>query len=500
MKKAVIYARYSCDNQTEQSIEGQLRVCTNYAKANDIVIVDTYIDRAMTGTNDNRPSFQQMLRDSNEKQWQYILVYKLDRFSRNKYEAIIHKKKLKDNGVKVLSAMENIPDSPEGIILESLLEGMNQYYSAELSQKVKRGMFETRQKGFWQGGHLILGYKLEERKLVIDNEQADIVKYIFEQYAGGYSINEILNMLDNKQFRFKGKPLNYNKLLTILKNEKYLGVYYHEDERIDNMYPQIISDEIFQKVKSLLPIGKKGKNSSTNKFYLRHKLICGYCGHYITSESGTTKNGTVKHYYKCGGRKKHGLDCQKTTIRKDYLENLICNILINELSQQDNLDFIISKLMLFQQKRASNNTYLTTLQKELTQVNTELENIARALAQGVFSKTTTNLLNELETRQENLLALIEQEKLKNQTFITEKDLRSFFKEGLKKEPFQLINYFIKKIILFNDEIKIEFYNPIKKSPDDSQDFCFYEGTTTLPIPHRNGRGFSNIYSKYMCFI
>lgn len=143
MKTAVIYARYSSDRQTEQSIEGQLRVCTEYAERNEITIVDTYVDRAMSGTTDNRPAFRKMLTDSAKKKWDFVIVYKLDRFSRNKYENAIHKKTLRDNGVKLLSAMENIPDTPEGIILESLLEGMNQYYSAELAQKVKRGMKES---------------------------------------------------------------------------------------------------------------------------------------------------------------------------------------------------------------------------------------------------------------------------------------------------------------------------------------------------------------------
>jgi DNA invertase Pin-like site-specific DNA recombinase len=123
MQTAVIYARYSCDQQTEQSIEGQLRVCEEYAQRNNLLIVDTYIDRAMTGTNDNRPDFQKMIKDSAKHKWNYVIVYKLDRFSRDKYATAIHKKTLRDNGVKVLSAMENIPDSPEGIILESLLEG-----------------------------------------------------------------------------------------------------------------------------------------------------------------------------------------------------------------------------------------------------------------------------------------------------------------------------------------------------------------------------------------
>ena len=179
MKTAVIYARYSSDSQTEQSIEGQLRVCQDYAKSNDILIVDTYIDRAMTGTNDMRPDFQRMIKDSNKRQWDYVLVYKLDRFSRNKYETTIHKHTLKENGVKVLSAMENIPDSPEGIILESLLEGMNQYYSAELSQKVHRGLNESYRKGQYTGGAVIYGYDVVEKKNVINPEEAEIIKEIF---------------------------------------------------------------------------------------------------------------------------------------------------------------------------------------------------------------------------------------------------------------------------------------------------------------------------------
>ena len=166
MKRAVIYARYSCDKQTEQSIEGQIRECTEFAKYNDITIVDTYIDRATTGTNDNRINFQQLLKDCTMQAWDIVLVYKLDRFSRNKYEMAIHRKTLRDNGIKLVSAKENIPDSPEGIILESLLEGMAEYYSAELSQKVKRGMRESRIKGQFTSGYLLYGYKTENKKIL----------------------------------------------------------------------------------------------------------------------------------------------------------------------------------------------------------------------------------------------------------------------------------------------------------------------------------------------
>lgn len=186
MKTAVIYARYSCDQQTEQSIDGQLRVCEDYAQRNGILILNTYIDRAMTGTNDNRPDFQRMIKDSSRREWNYVLVYKLDRFSRNKYESTIHKRTLKNNGVKVLSAMENIPDTPEGIILESLLEGMNQYYSAELIQKVNRGIRESWLKGNSTGRVCTYGYREVDKKYVIEELEAEIVREVFTKYAQGF--------------------------------------------------------------------------------------------------------------------------------------------------------------------------------------------------------------------------------------------------------------------------------------------------------------------------
>ncbi len=179
MKKAIIYARYSSDSQTEQSIEGQLRVCREYAQNNDILIVDTYIDRAMTGTNDMRPDFQRMLKDSAKRQWEVVLVYKLDRFSRDKYEMTIHKHTLKENGVKLVSAMENIPDSPEGIILESLLEGMNQYYSAELAQKINRGLKESWMKGQTTGGKFVFENtdEIKVRKLIVNAFVREVILY-----------------------------------------------------------------------------------------------------------------------------------------------------------------------------------------------------------------------------------------------------------------------------------------------------------------------------------
>ena len=267
MKTAVIYARYSSDSQTEQSIEGQLRVCQQYAKNNDIVIVGTYIDRAMTGTNDMRPDFQRMIKDSNKKQWDYVLVYKLDRFSRNKYETTIHKHTLSNNGVKVISAMENIPDTPEGIILESLLEGMNQYYSAELSQKVLRGLNESYLKGNFTGGNQIYGYDVVDKKNVINENEASVVREIFTKFAQGYTGVDIAKNLQTRGIRTKkGKYITDKAIYKIIQNTKSVGKVKHGETVYTNIYPAIIDEQTWQKVQNIRNAYKHAHRRKQDKY------------------------------------------------------------------------------------------------------------------------------------------------------------------------------------------------------------------------------------------
>lgn len=196
MKKVVIYARYSSDSQTEQSIEGQLRVCKEYCEKNDFVVVREYIDRAMTGTNDKRPAFQQMLLDSKKHEFEFVLVYKFDRFARSRHDSAVNKAILKKNGVRVISATELISDTPEGIILEGMLESFAEYYSAELSQKVKRGQKESRIKGLFTGGRTPYGYNKENQRLKINESEANIVRDMFNNYLSGMRIKDIVVKLD----------------------------------------------------------------------------------------------------------------------------------------------------------------------------------------------------------------------------------------------------------------------------------------------------------------
>ena len=469
MKTAVIYARYSSSNQTEQSIEGQLRVCHEFAERENILILDTYIDRAMTGTNDNRADFQRMIKDSSKREWNYVIVYKLDRFSRDKYATAVHKKTLKDNGVKLLSATECIPDTPEGIIMESLIEGMGQYYSEELSQKVRRGMNETRQKGNFTGGHLLYGYSVENKKVIIDEEKAEIVRYIFEQYSVGVYVEDIIADLTAKGVYNRGKPFARNTVYKMLKNEKYSGIYRLGDEVFENMYPQIVTPKIFEIVREKVKVNQYGKRSLNVVYLLRNKMKCGYCGQSINAECGTSKNGKRKHYYKCFGRKRNS-GCKKKMIQKDLLEKLVIEAIITTLSNHENKETLISAVLKQQERRIAQNSILKVLLREQKQVNNALENIVAAIEQGVITNTTTKRLKELETRLEDLERQILIERSKNAVRVPETAIREYYDEALTLGAEQLIDYLIKDIVLYDDKIEIHFNKPTRTSPDDNQGF------------------------------
>lgn len=475
MKTAVIYARYSCDKQTEQSIEGQLRVCQEYAQRNGILILNTYIDQAMSGTNDNRPDFQKMLKDSARREWDYVLCYKLDRFSRNKYETAIHKKTLRDNGVKVISAMENIPDTPEGIILESLLEGMSQYYSAELAQKVSRGMKETRRKGLYQGGTVLYGYKIDGRRIVVDESAAEVVRYIYSEYAKGKFVRQIIDDLTARGIYYKGKPFVKNSVYNILRNEKYSGVYMHDDEVIDNMYPQIVPTEVYEKVREKVNNNKYGKKSVRIDFLLRQKLKCGNCGEPMHGESGTTKNGSKIYYYKCNGRKKRINDCDKEMVRKEVIEDLVCKATVEKLSNPDNIDYIVKALLEEQERQMGTNSILKVLEKQKRQVETSINNLVSAIERGIVSNSTNQRLHDLEAQQEELERQILIEHSKQAVRLTESDIRAFYKQALSAEPKLLINSLIKEVVMTDKKIQIYYNSPIRNSPDNEKSgLIFYK--------------------------
>ena len=474
MKTAVIYARYSSDKQTEQSIEGQLRVCNDYANRNKILVVGTYIDRATTGTNDNRIDFQRMIRDSSKKEWDYILVYKLDRFSRNKYEMAMHRKTLRDNNVKILSASEHIPETPEGILMESLLEGMAEYYSAELSQKVKRGQNENRQKGLYTGGPLLYGYQVKDRAISINEDEAQIIKYIFESHASGKYAREICEELTERGIYHRDKPFQENTVIKFLKNEKYIGIYRHGDEIFTNIYPAIIPKHLFYAVRERLAANHYGKHSLETKYLLGDKLFCGYCGHKMLSTSGAGKDGILRRYYNCHGRVKLKT-CKKHSVRKEFIENLVVEVTFKIFENKENLNFLADKVIELHNSKVENHSVLNILEKERDEVSNSLNNIMMCLEQGIISESTKKRLMELDKQLKELNKKISLEKQKDRKpILSKKDVTDFITHQLKQEPDVIIQLLVKKVIIYDDKVQIIFNYTHKKDTLDSLQECpFY---------------------------
>ena len=503
MKTAVIYARYSCERQTEQSIEGQLRVCKDYAERNDVVIVDTYIDRAMSGTNDNRKDFQRLIKDSNKKAWDFVLVYKLDRFSRNKYESAIHKKTLRDNGIKIISATENIPETPEGIILESLLEGMAEYYSVELSQKVKRGLNESRKKGTFLGGYTPFGYKVVDKKLVIHEEEATIVRYIYEQYAAGVFVKDIKAVLDSRGVKNKGKPLSRTSIYFILKSEKYAGIYKHNGEIFHNMFPQIVPEDIYNTVRAKVEENHYGKHDSTAVYLLKNLIKCGYCGKPIASESGTGNNGQVKRYYKCSGRK-HENSCNKSMIRKEVLEDLVVDVTLKAFTKGTDLNTLTEQLLKKLNTQIHDQSILNLLETEQNELKKSLNNMLDAVEKGIITSSTKQRIEELENKLEDVDTKILLEKSRTKVLLTPKEIVSYIKTALKKEPKVLIKILIKEIILFDDRIEIYYKHTDRQKPDEAkthQAFSFYNAYYKCNIQqYRFGNKTVPVELEIICYL
>jgi DNA invertase Pin-like site-specific DNA recombinase len=465
MQTGVIYARYSSDSQTEQSIEGQLRVCEEYAQKNNILILNTYIDRAMTGTNDNRPDFQRMLKDSARHEWEFVIVYKLDRFSRNKYESTIHKRTLKNNGVKLLSAMENIPDTPEGIILESLLEGMNMYFSAELSQKVHRGLTESYIKGQYTGGYLLFGYDVENMKYVPNELESNIVREIFTKYADGYTVKSIAANLKARGIRTKrGEYLLPTKLYRMLQNTKYNGRVKHGNKEYDNIFPKLIDDITWKKVQDITESNKHapGRKKEIFDFILSGKLVCGECGHLMVGESGTSQTGEIYYYYSCLTRRRKRGECGMRSVKKQELEDTVIHKTWEMLSNADTIDMVANNIFQLHKKQTDESALLHSLEAQRQTALKASQNLISAIEMGIITEQTKLRLKELETQISQLDFDIEQEKQRTYTYLTIEEIKNYLNSIIGGDVDDIsvrkgiVNTFIREVVYYGDRIDIVY--------------------------------------------
>lgn len=454
--RAVIYARYSSHNQREESIDGQLRECKAFAKRNDIKVIDEYIDRALSGKTDNRPAFQKLIKDSDKGKFDVVIMYTLDRFARNRYDSAVYKAKLKKNGVKVLYAKQEISDSPEGIILESVLEGMAEYYSENLRQGVKRGLHENALKGYVNGVPQF-GYKKgEDKKLHIEEAEARIVRIVFSKYAEGLSVAEIIKFLNEKGFKNrKNESFGSNAIYNMLKNIRYTGVYKYDKVVLDGGIPVIIDKKLFKAVQERFPVNSKlsGKNKAKEEYLLTGKLFCGHCNSLMIGESGTSKSGKTYRYYKCASRKRNVKNgCDKKTVNKSKLERFVVSVTAQKVLTDKNIEIISERVFELIEKERKDTSFLSALKSNLKDTNKKIDNLMVAIEQGIITPTTKQRLTSLEEEKEDLEYRINKEQIKKPAITREHIqywLRSFKEGDLEDENYQkqIINTLVNSVYL-----------------------------------------------------
>ena len=462
---AVIYARYSSDSQREASIEGQLRDCKDYAEKNGITVVGTYIDRAYSAKTDDRPDFQRMIKDSAKKIFDVVLVWKLDRFARNRFDAVNYKYQLEKNGVHLVSAMEPISQGPEGIMVESMLIGMAEYYSAELALKVARGERENALQCKYNGGVVPLGFTIgkEDRLYHIDPETAPIVQEIFTRYADGEPGEKIAASLNERGLRTRtGKPFVKNSFFQIFRNRRYIGEYRYKDIVTPGGIPAIVDQDLFDRVQqrfeqNRIAHGRPAKEDVS--YLLTTKLFCGKCGTLMGGESGTSHMGNTYYYYKCGNAKRHGkAHCDLKAIRKEPLERFVVDTAIKVIFSDEIIERLIDLVMDAQQKE---NTRLPVLKEQLRDTEKRLANLLEAIEQGILTPTTKQRLDELEARKEALNTSILEEELKKPV-LTREWMRFWFEKFRKgdmrdmEHQRQIIDTFVNSVYVFDDRVVLNF--------------------------------------------
>ena len=451
----VIYARYSSHSQTEQSIEGQLQTCYEYARNNGYIVIGEYIDRAQSGTSDSRMEFQRMISDSDKHTFEGVLVYQLDRFARNRYDSAINKAKLKKNGVRVISARENISDDASGILVEGVLESMAEYYSAELSQKIRRGMDINAEKCLSNGSNPGLGYRVdEERRFHIDPEGAAVVREIFEQYASGKTVTEIIQSLNARQIKTsQGKAFNKNSLHRLLRNRRYIGYYIYKGVETPNGMPRILEDELFERVQHILDRNKKApaRARGREEYLLTTKLFCGYCREMMTGYGGTGKSGKAYHYYACNNFKRR--KCKKKVISKEKIENRVV-LECRKLLTDSNIEHIAASVAAVCESDRD-TVSIKRIKAAIQEADTAIENLWKALEKGQAADMITERIEKRQKEKEELQAQLAIE-MNKQVRLSAADIRAYLyalKYGDKNDENTkrgIINIFLRAVYLFDE--------------------------------------------------
>ena len=463
---AGIYARYSSHSQTEQSIEGQLRDCHEYARRYDINVVGEYIDRATSGMTDERPDFQRMIADAAKKQFERVIVWKLDRFARNRYDSALYKHRLKQYGIRVISAMENVGEGDESILLEALLEASAEYYSLDLKKKIKRGQRENIAKGKYCGGPIPYGYKLIDGKLRVDDKTAPTVRFLFEQYASGVPMKEIIDELTRRGVRgSRGGALTYNTFSRVLTNTTYIGQYKYKGDVVPDLAEPMIDADLFERTQAVVKANAHAPaaNKAEVDYLLQGKAFCGKCGSHMVGESGRGKNGDTYYYYACANRKKRHT-CKKKNEKKDFIEWYVVEQTVQYVLTPQHIENV-AKAIVAQYDNEFSGSKMDECEKQIRQLDRELNKLVDALidAPKAAHKRIYEKMESLEAQKAAAESDLIKLRIASDIRLTENEVRAWLKKFCTGDLFDpefrrnIIDAFINCIYLYDDRVII-FYN------------------------------------------
>ena len=476
-KTAVAYARYSSANQRDVSIDQQLQDIRAFADREGYTIIHEYADRAKSGyKNVNRRSeFQAMLRAASSGAFDTVLAWKVDRFGRNRRESAMYKGQLSDQGVSVVYAMEPIPDGAAGVLTEGMLEAIAEWYSKNLSENVKRGLYDNARKCN-ANGNKVFGYSIDkDGHYVIDEAEAALVRRIFTLYAEGNSVHTIEKTLAAEGVKTP-RGANYSKatLTYMLANESYDGVYHYCGVRIPGGMPAIIVHSQFEYCQDLRKRTKRHLEKSQVTYYLSGKCHCGWCnatmiGNYSQSSPRSQKR---HYYYTCTNRKRFST-CNMPNAKKDVLEGKVFDFLFNNLLKGKLLDQFADAIV--QALDAYHGeSVIPAMEKELNSINKKIKNINMAIADGIWTKATGELLDELTNRADELEKMISSKKLTENRRISRDRILFYLgkiADGKRDDPdylFTIATTFINSVSYYKDyaRIVINAADSVPKIPPD----------------------------------
>ena len=482
---AICYYRYSSDAQRDVSIVQQKDAAHEYAEHHGYHIIKEYDDPAYSGTRDDRPAFQLMLYEVEKLRPAYLILWKTDRLSRDRIDAVMAKKRLRECGVKIVYVAESIPDDDEAtqILMESIYEAMAASFIVSHRKNVVRGMTYNAENAFYNGVKM-LGYVGEvDHKYEVDQATAPTVRRIFKEYTEGVPMQKICDSLNNAgQKTVRGNKFTVNSLRNILVNRAYIGEYKFGKTLIPDGMPRLIDDETFQKAQAKLEANKRGGKGAIKKlhpeieiedYWLTGKICCGLCGGTMQGVSGTSRSGNLYYYYSCINYRKH--TCTLKYQRKELMEKIVLYTL-DDLINDPALRIIIAEkcYAYHQAQNDDNGAYEASIRAQLKDVEGKLNNLVKAIEAGIFNSTTAERMNVLENQKSMLndALLAEQNRKKCDLTLntTVKFLSSLVGDINNPDTRRrLLEFFIDKIYVYPDKMVLTFYYT-----DDRRELPFEE--------------------------